>query len=135
MPHPFLSDEWIEAAREIRARHANDDREMATRITMNQIVTEVPFGEGTIESYVDTTDGALVLELGQLDAADVTITTDYDTARAIFVDQNFEVAMQAFMTGRIRVQGDMMKLLGLQAALPADDTAKELAEEIRAITS
>jgi hypothetical protein len=135
MSHPFLSDEWIVAAREIRQRHVGDEQRVAAPIKMNQTVTDVPFGEGTIESYLDTSSGTLVFELGQLESPDVTITTDYETAKAIFVDQDQAVAMQAFMSGKIRVQGDLMKLMALQTVMPNDPRAAEIASEIKAITS
>ena len=135
MPHPFLSDEWIVAAREIRQRHAADEQRVEVPIKMNQTVTDVPFGEGTVESYLDTSSGTLVFELGQLESPDVTITTDYETAKAIFVDQDQAVAMQAFMSGKIRVQGDLMKLMALQTAMPNDPRGAEIASEIKAITA
>jgi hypothetical protein len=124
----------MDAAREIRERHADDAQPVTTAIKLNQIVTDVPFGDGTVESYIDTTDGVMILELGQLESADVTVTTDYETAKAIFVDQDQAVGMQAFMSGKIRVQGDMMKLMAFQTAAPNDDTTKQIAAEIQAIT-
>ena len=132
--HPFLSDAWIAAARAIREEH-DEAQPVTVEIKMNQVVTDVPFGEGTVHSYMDTSSGALVLELGELDDADVTITTDYLTAKAIFVDQDPAVAMQAFMSGKIRVQGDMMKLMALQTVAPSDPAARDVAENIRAITA
>ncbi len=135
MPHPFLSEKWIEEARAIRAENEDDDPPVPVSIKMNQVVTDVPFGDGTVYSYLDTSSGELLLELGQLDDAEVTITTDYETARSIFVDQDFALAMQAFMGGKIRVQGDMMKLIALQAAAPADDQAQLVADRIKAITA
>ena len=135
MPHPFLSDEWIEAARAVRAQHESEAPPVVVSVRMNQIITDVPFGTGTVHSYLDTTSGVLVLELGALDDAEVTITTDYETAKAIFVDQDPTAGMQAFMNGKIRVQGDMMKLMALQTAMPADPQALAIAAEIQAITA
>ncbi|MDQ3738869.1 MAG: SCP2 sterol-binding domain-containing protein [Actinomycetota bacterium] len=135
MPHPFLSDEWIKEARAIRARHEDDAPAVPVSIKMNQVITDVPFGDGTVYSYLDTTSGVMLLELGQLDEPEVTITTDYETAKSIFVDQDFALAMQAFMGGKIRVQGDMMKLMALQAAAPVDAKAQVVAEQIKAITA
>jgi hypothetical protein len=43
--------------------------------------------------------------------------------------------MQAFMQGRIRVQGDMMKLMAMQAAMPANDASEQVADEIAGITA
>jgi putative sterol carrier protein len=73
------------------------------------------------------------MELGHLEAPHVTLTLDYATARAIFVNQDRDEAMQAFMAGRIKVQGDMAKLLGMLQT-PVDPLAGELAERIKALT-
>jgi putative sterol carrier protein len=44
--------------------------------------------------------------------------------------------MQAFMAGKIRVEGDMAKLLALQAApVGADSSAAEMANRLRDITA
>ena len=42
--------------------------------------------------------------------------------------------MQAFMSGKIKIQGDMTKLMAMQGA-PVDEFSKKVAEEIKAITS
>lgn len=134
--YPFLSDEWIAAAREIRARHAGSEPEVVGNpIRMNQVITDVPFGEGTIHSYLDTSTGALVLELGQLDDPDLTVTTDWQTAKTVFVDQDIAAATQAFLQGRIKVQGDMMKLMTMQTAVAGSPAALEAAQELQAITA
>lgn len=134
MPHPFLSDEWIAEAHVIRERHAGDSQPVAQSIRLNLIVNGAPFGEGSLQSYLDTSSGQPVLELGQLAGADVTVTTDYETAKAIFVTQDPAAGMQAFMSGKIVVQGDMMKLMALQGALVANPSAETIAAEIQAIT-
>jgi hypothetical protein len=133
MPHPFLSDEWLDEARAIREKYAGQSGPVGHKVKMNQVITDAPFGEGDIELFMDTTSGEVVLEKGRLDDADVTITTDYETARKIFVDQDPQAGMQAFMSGKIKVQGDMMKLMQMQAT-PPDETAKKVADEIKAIT-
>ena len=43
------------------------------------------------------------------------MTVDYLTAKAIIVDGNPQAGMQAFMAGKIKVQGDMTKMMALQA--------------------
>ncbi|TVR28032.1 MAG: hypothetical protein EA389_01170 [Ilumatobacter sp.] len=135
MSHPFLSDEWMAAARDIRAKYEDRATEVTQVIRINQVITDVPFGEGTVHSYLDTSSGRVEMELGELDDADATITTDYATAKALFVDQDPAAGMQAFMAGKVKVQGDMMKLMAMQTALPNDDTAQQVADEIKAITS
>ena len=73
---------------------------------VNLVVNDAPFGDGPIISYVDTSSGALVMELGQLDDADVTVTTDYETAKSLFLATDPAAGMQAFMSGKLVVQGD-----------------------------
>jgi hypothetical protein len=135
MPHPFLSEEWMTEARAIRQRHASETAKVTQALKINQVITGAPFGDGTVESYLDTSSGDVVMELGRLDDADVTITTDYETARKIFVDQDPTAGMQAMMAGKIVVQGDMMKLMALQTAMPRDEASQQIAEEIKAITA
>lgn len=135
MSYAFLSDEWMEAARAIRAKYASQVPEVDADLRINQVIQDVPFGDGEVLSYLDTTSGAVVLELGVLDEPDVTITTDYETARAIFVYQDPTVAMQAFMNGKVKVQGDMMKLMAMQTALPSNEFSEKVAQEIKDITA
>ncbi|MBA3286665.1 MAG: SCP2 sterol-binding domain-containing protein [Acidimicrobiia bacterium] len=135
MPHPFLSDEWMAAAREIREKYAGQTAKVAQVLKINQVVTGVPFGDGTVESSLDTSSGDVVMELGHLDDADVTVTTDYETAKAIFVDQDPAAGMQAFMAGKITVQGDMMKLMAMQSTMPTDEVSQKIADEVKAITA
>ncbi len=134
MTHAFLSDEWLIAAKAVREKYADQAAKVTTIIKMNQVITDVPFGEGMLNVFLDTSSGDVVLELGALDAPDLTVTTDYDTARKIFVDQDQAAGMQAFMAGKIKVQGDMMKMMALQSAMPQDDIAKLISGEIKDLT-
>jgi hypothetical protein len=137
MTHPFLSPQWMEAARAIRTKYADQATQVTTSIRMNQVITDVPDGvhhEQTLRTYLDTSSGAIEMELGELDSADLTITTDYETARKLFVEQDQAAGMQAFMAGKIKVQGDMMKMMAMQTAMPQDDIAKTIAQEIKNIT-
>jgi putative sterol carrier protein len=135
MSHPFLSEEWMAEARAIRERYAGQTSKVTQSLKINQVVTGVPFGEGTIESYLDTSSGDVIMEFGSLEDADVTVTTDYETAKSIFVEQDPAAGMQAFLGGKITVQGDMMKLMAMQVAMPTDDASQQIAEEIKAITA
>lgn len=135
MPHPFLSAEWIAAAREIRTKYESQTAKITQKIRMNQIITGVPFGDGTVRSFIDTTSGSFILDLGELPGADVTISTDYATARKIFLEQDAAAAMQAFMSGQIKVQGDIVMLMSLQSVVPQTEIAAQVAAEILAITA
>jgi hypothetical protein len=134
MSHPFLSPEWMAAAKQIRAKYEGQIPAITLSVRINQVVTGAPFGDGTIVSYFDTSSGDVAMDLGEIEAPDATITTDYETAKALFVDGDQAVAMQAFMAGKIKVQGDMMKIMAMQTAMPQDEVSQQIADEIKAIT-
>lgn len=133
MPYPFLSDEWIAEAHAIRAEFDDTSPGINHPVRMNLVVTEIPFGDGDLEAHVDTTGGELDIDKGHVDDADMKVTLDYVTAKAILVDRNPQAGMQAFMAGRIRVEGDMAKLMAIQTS-PPDEHAEDIAERLRAIT-
>ena len=89
-----------------------------------------------IDAHMDTSTGELVLDVGHLENPDLKVTVDYDTAKAILIEGNPQAGMQAFMAGKIKVEGDMAKLLALQAApVGADSSAAEMANRLREITA
>ena len=134
MTHVFLSDDWFEAVQAVREKHADEVPEITVVIRINQVITDVPFGDGEVHSYIDTSSGTMQMEQGELDEPDTTITTDYDTARALFVEQDQAAVMQAFVGGKITVQGDMMKLMAMQTAIPDTDATDTISDEIAALT-
>ena len=127
MPYKFLSAEWVEEARKIRAE-LDSPATAPQPVKMNLVITEVPFGEGTVDGHMHTTSGELVLETGHLEGPDVTATLDYDTAKAMMVDANPQAAMQAFMAGKIKLQGDMTKAMALQSGPPDPELTKKIQE-------
>src|SRR4051812_34079959 len=116
--HLFLSEGWLDAARQIREEHSSEPVASQPAIRMNQVITEVPFGDGTVLAHMDTTDGRLEMDSGLLPDADLTVTMDYATAHAILVDGNPQAGMTAFMAGKIKVQGDMTKMMGMSQGAP-----------------
>ena len=133
MAYKFLSDEWLEAAKKIREEYAGKAAPPAHAVRMNQIITDVPFGDGTINAHMDTSGGDLEMDTGHLENPDLTVTLDYPTAQAILVDGNPQAGMQAFMAGKIKVQGDMTKLMAMQQGTP-DPVQAEIAAKIKEIT-
>jgi len=131
--YPFLSDEWMDEAKKIREEYRGKTAPAAHTVKMNQIITDVPFGDGTMNAHMDTSSGEMEMEQGHIEGADVKITIDYDTAKAIFVEGNPQAGMQAFMAGKIKVQGDMTKLMAMQSGAP-DPTQQKVAERIKEIT-
>lgn len=133
--YPFLSDDWIAATRQLREKYRERINVPAmSPIRMNLIVGSVPFGNGSIDAHLDTTNGEPEIELGHLSSPSVTVTVDYNTAKSVLVDANMSAAMEAMQLGRIKVDGDMMSLMSL-ASINADPASLELAKEIRSITS
>jgi putative sterol carrier protein len=134
MTHEFLSDDWMNAARDIRAKYEGQTPKIAASIRINQVITEVPFGSGEVKSFMDTSSGDMQMDLGELENPDAVVTTDWATARAMFALGDQAAAMQAFMSGKIKVTGDMMKLMSMQTAVPQSDITLKIADEIKGIT-
>ena len=133
MPFDFLSDEWVAEARQIRAQYKNLAAPIVNPVRINLVVTEVPHS-GQIDAHVDTSGGEPDIERGHLEDPDLTVTLDYETAKALLIEGNGQAAMSAFMAGKVRVDGDMSKLLALQGTSPLGET-EELAARIREITT
>ena len=131
--YKFLSEEWVAEAKAIREQHAGDTPAPAHSVRMNQVITEVPFGDGEINAHMDTSGGEMEMGFGHLENPDLTVTLDYATAKAILVDGNPQAGMQAFMAGKVKVDGDMTKLMAMQTGA-ADPKAAEVAAAIQAIT-
>jgi hypothetical protein len=132
--YQFLSDAWLDQARAIRAEFDGTGASIDHSIRMNLVIGSVPFGEGTVLAHVDTSTGELVLDTGHIDPVDLTVSLDYDVAKAILVEGNPQAGIQAFMSGKVRVEGDIAKLMALQSISP-DPAAAEIAARILAITA
>jgi hypothetical protein len=130
----FLTPEWVEAAREIREEFAGRETIAPPSLRVNYIVTEVPWSSSPVAAHTDTTSGTVQFELEHIEGAEVTVTLPYEAARSILVDADATAAMQMFATGKIKVEGDVSKLLAL-GAVPMDPLALEVAERIRAVTA
>ena len=135
--YEFLSDEWIEAAKAIRDEAGPGVGVPPHKFAMNLVITDVPERVGigdTFDGHMDTTGDELQMDKGHLETKDLTVTVAYDIAKAIFVDQNPQAGMQAFMSGQIKVQGDMTKLMAMQSSVH-DQASTDLANKIKAITA
>jgi hypothetical protein len=130
MPHTFLSDGWLEEVSKLAAEHAASAPPDANAITLNLVVTGGP--EGDRELHVaGGTFGA-----GLQDGAPTKLTVPYPVARAMFIDGDQSAAMQAFMSGQIKVEGDMSKLMAMQGGGgPGGPDAAALQQKLREITA
>jgi len=91
------------------------------------------FAEG---STLDGFQPYLTLQNARTTATNVTLT--YATAKAILVDGDAAQAMNAFMSGKIRVDGDITKMIALQTAgqgAAGNPAAAEVVKKIQNITA
>jgi len=111
----FLTQEWLSALTETVNGHDGFKSAIANvDLTLQFEVTDAP--EGTeARYYVGVGDGSAEIIAGDADDPDATITNDYDTATAISKgDLNTQMA---FMTGKLKVTGNMAKIMMNQAML------------------
>ena len=66
--------------------------------------------------------------------ATTTLLLDRNTLQSIITDFDMNEIMGAFMSGKIRVEGDMSQLMALQTARPSDEQ-KALFKDIKSMTT
>ena len=111
MSHPFLTEPWFDAVEELRSEQPNAPAALADT-TIN--ITVVGGPEGDVDVHL--AGGAF--DRGHTDGAPTKLTVPYDTAKKLFIDGDQSAAMQAFMSGQIKVEGDMTKVMALQTVTP-----------------
>ena len=123
----FISQEWHDETR--RMAEGQPERPGASA-RMQYVVTGGP--EGDIRYYWVLENGKLLESaLGDLEDPEITLTQSYDDAVAI---QKGDLdASAAFMQGRVKVTGNMAKLMSL-LPITGSPEYKELQGEIRTIT-
>ena len=106
----FLSQEWIDQVRE--AINSNEAFKSAAGSQTAKIQQVVTTPDGEVKYYFDLKDGQVDLQMGEIDSPDATITQDYDTAVAL--SKNELTGTAAYMSGKLKVSGDLMKLMAMQ---------------------
>jgi putative sterol carrier protein len=108
----YLSEDW---AREVTT--AVQQFEPLTKaikgqnFAIQQVVTDVP-DRGEVKWFARSVDGVPEASLGEVENPDATITQTYDIMVAI---DKLELNPQAaFMQGKIKITGNLMKLMQLQ---------------------
>ncbi len=109
----FLSEEW---ANEVKAALATNEAVKSAAGSMSARIQQVVNGpDGEVKYWFKLEGGDLDLGLGDIENPDATITQDYDTAAAL--SKNELTGTAAYMSGKLRVSGDLMKLMQLQGVL------------------
>ena len=128
MSFEFLSDDWFTEVEKLR--EAAGDLEIPAQMAEMEMNLRVTTDDGDVEMSLNKGN----LERGSIDGAGTTIILPADMARKLFIDQDQSAAMQGFMSGQIKVEGDMSKMMSMQSVQPS---AKQqaLTEQIAAMTA
>lgn len=114
----FLSIEWADALKTaLNANEAFRQAIVGQHATIQQVITR---DEGDTQYWIKIADDAIDMGLGSVEGADATITQSYGSAVKLATGELS--AVTGFMTGKIKIGGNMGLLLGLQGAfsqLPA----------------
>ena len=128
MAEVFLSDGWFSQTEKIQ-NEVNPPVPPAIKdLKINMQVTGGPSGEVAFRMEA----GRLVK--GHAADAPTKLVIPFDTARAMLIDQNQQAVMSAFMSGQIRVEGDMAKLMQMQMAGPPSPEAQKVSQLIKEMT-
>lgn len=115
----YLSLDWIDA---LNRTTAADDRltDLATahELGITQTVTDGP--EGEVVYHLQVGDGAVVFGPGPADPEHVSMKQTWQTA--VDVATGVLNPQEAFMTGKILLQGDQQRLVQAQPVLGALDS-------------
>lgn len=110
----FLSAEWAQDVTSALNNHPGFINAIGSaQLGIQFNTSDSP--DGDVDYYLQTDDGSARLELGTLDNPDVTVKQTYETAAAI---SKGELDTQtAFMTGKLKVSGNLAKLMMHQSAI------------------
>ena len=126
MSHTFLSDDWFTEAHKLREEAGDLGGDPTLQI--NLVVTGGP--EGDKELHMANGE----FGQGLVDGAPTKLTVPFDVAKATFIEGNQQAAMQAFMSGQVKVEGDMTKIMAMQAQAPSQ-AAQAFQAKIKEITA
>jgi hypothetical protein len=128
MPHVFLSDDWFDAVEELRDEMPEPPAAMKD-LVINIVVAGGPDGDREIHMAGGR------FERGLAEGAPTKLTVPFDVAKSMFIDGNQQAGMQAFMSGQIKVEGDMSRLMAMQAAGGPTPEQVALQEKLKALTA
>lgn len=110
----FLSEEWAADVTRVLNEHDGWKNAIGTAGLGIQFETE-DGPDGAVDYYLSAENGQTTMALGRLESPDVTVKQSYDTATAI--SKGEMNTQMAFMTGKIKVSGNLAKLMQHQAAI------------------
>ncbi len=106
----FLSEEWTnEVTQALNQSDAFKNAAGSQSAKLQQVVNSP---EGEKKYFFKLDGGQAEVGLGEIEGPEATITQDYDTAVALAKQELTGTA--AYMSGKLKVSGDLMKLMQLQ---------------------
>ena len=129
MKFKFLSAEWFDKVAELK--NAAGDLQVPAAmhdLVINITVTGSDFGS------VDIAMASGMIEKGHHANAPTKMTLPVDLAHRLFIDNDQSAGMQGFMSGQIKIEGDMSKLMAMQTVQPSA-AQKALQKQILEVTA
>ncbi len=112
----FLTDDWFTTVEQLTAEAGDLNLPPAlSNLALNLVVANDDGSNAEL-----SLDGGKI-QKGLSDNAKTSLNMDAETLRKVFLEFDMAAAMQAFMTGKIKVQGDMSQLMALQTAQPSSE--------------
>lgn len=125
----FMSDAWFDKIVELTSAAGDLETPAALQdLVLNITVTDTDDGDR------DMCMNAGNIIKGHQDGAPTTLTLPADLARRLFIENDQSAGMQGFMSGQIKVEGDMSKLMAMQT-VQASEKQQALQQQIADATA
>lgn len=123
----FLSSTWFDKLDELNANAG----ELNLSPTLADLVINITINHADSPILLHLKSGKL--SKNHTEHAISTISIDKDTLSKVILDNDTDAAIEAFMTGKIRIDGDMAQVMALQSAKPSQEQ-KALYKQIKEMT-
>ncbi|MGP4714690.1 MULTISPECIES: SCP2 sterol-binding domain-containing protein [unclassified Psychrobacter] len=124
----FLTDAWFDEVEQL----GRDAGELNLPPALANMVINLKVSDGDEVIEANFADG--LLHRGLNDEATTTLLLDRETLQSIITGFDMNQIMGAFMSGKIRVEGDMSQLMAVQTARPSAEQ-KKLFKKVKAMTT
>lgn len=124
----FLTDAWFTEVEQL----GQDAGELNLPPALANMVINLKVSDGDEVIEANFADG--LLNRGLNDEATTTLLLDRETLQSIITGFDMNQIMGAFMSGKIRVEGDMSQLMAVQTARPSSEQ-KELFKKVKDMTT
>ena len=122
----YLSDEWFDKVKELSEEINPEIPAQMADMKINMTVTS---DEGDCDFCLNGGK----LEKGHLADATTKVTVPIEFAKKMYIDQDRAAGMQAFTSGKLKIEGDMSKIMAMQGIQPSE-SQKKLQEMIKEMT-